>query len=487
MRPALVVASASALLAAATWVSACSSVLGLGDFTDQKADASANGGSAGIGGSGGATGDSGPTGGSGGATGGSGGAMGGSGGAMGGSGGSAPDAGPDSGDAGPSIACTDGEVFDALVNSDTNGHAGNVFAVGNGTEAYVVMGTDDRKRVLVQSVTDHPGSRRGNKAVVDVAGSMTVTGAQISASTLHVTGYGDYKNNSTWESIDLSFDLTNSLAATPDKEDLAAAPSGCPEIRRAFYVYDSVGVRHSAVSCLEDASGPSTGPMHLYVDGTPVGTTSTPNGTWEVNHFEISNGQYVVLTGEGPGEARLLHAAVNSPANFSSPVEVKFEATAPVTTWPMAAWDSTGGTSLLVLEVDVSGGGLSTPATLWHGVFSNLDDVAQTPPPSMTAIQQALKPADITKFYLYGKPSKIDIGEVVAGFIFPAENSVVYGLFSADGTPLSLGRPVAQASGKQVFPDVASGSLDGDPLIVWNVSDGTTSLVEGQSFHCLMN
>ena len=46
-RPALLLASASALVAGAVWASGCSAVLGLGSYTDQKGDASASGGSAG--------------------------------------------------------------------------------------------------------------------------------------------------------------------------------------------------------------------------------------------------------------------------------------------------------------------------------------------------------------------------------------------------------------------------------------------------------
>ncbi len=411
-------------------------------------------------------------------------------GASGGSAG-APDAGgaggSDAADSGPSVICASGGIFDVVGNTNTQGRSGNLFAVGNGAQAYAVMGTDDGKHVLVQTVTDQVGaSRLGNSAFVDVAGNMKVTGAQLSGGTLQVTGYGTYGATSTPGGIVLSFNVMQGLPPTPDNVDIVPAPNGCTQVRGAFYRYDSLGARHSALSCLEG----SNGPMDLYVDGKLVGSNPTPDGTYEVTDFALSHSEYVVLTGESPGQALVFHAPVGSPGQFGTPAKVQFEVSSPGATWPMAAWESTTGTSLLVLEANVTGGGFATPVKLYQGAFSNLDNITQVPPP-MTAIEQALTAADIAKLHLYGKPSPVGVGEVLVGSTFPAQDSIVFGLFSsADGTPLLLDHPVVQAtSSTQVFPSAAAASLGPDPLIVWNDYDSAASksVVRGQVFHCTAN
>ena len=340
--------------------------------------------------------------------------------------------------------CTHSEVFDVLLDADTQGRAGTLYAVGNGNEAYVVMGTEDGKRILVQTVTDQSGSRRGNQAIVDVPGIMKLTGAQLSG---RYAARHRLRRLRRHRRLGLDRSLLYGGAAVgaaghtrqgglgPRSWHLLASPARLLRLRL-------LGARHAALSCQEAADGGSTGRMDLFVDDVLVGSNSTPDGSYEVNHFLLSNGQYVLLTGEGPGEARVFHAPVNSPNQFKAPLLVKFKATSPTTTWPITAWESTGGTSLLVVEVDVSGGGLSTPASLWQGAFSNLDDVGNTPPP-MTAIQQALKPADLPTFYLYGRPSKVRRRRGRRRIELPSNDSIVFGLFShTDGKPLLLGQPV---------------------------------------------
>lgn len=475
MRPRIVVVPM--VLAGALVAFGCSSVLGLGDFTDGKPDASANGGA------GGTSGDS-----SVGGTGGSAGAM--------------PDAGgaggTDAGDAGPGVLCSDNDQFTVLADTDTAGKTADnsLFVVGDGAKAYVVMGSNDGSTVLVQTVTDKAGPGRvDSKALATVIppGSMNVTGAQLAGGKLHIMGYGNYDNVNGMSGIDVAFDQPNPPGIDPNSasETDIPLPGGCTSVKRAFYTYDSAGQLHSAVAC--DAS--DGGSDHdLYVDGALL--PSAPAGsTNEVTHFALSHGEYVLLTGEGPGVGLVYHAKLATPPakpTFPDGQNVLF-ASQGHATWLLAAWPAASGTSLMALDVTrVDGGyGFGPPTTVYQGVPNSLDDLAQVPPPGLNPIANAPDAPSFQKLDLYGKPEAVLFGTVMVGEPLTAKNHIAIALFSPDGSPYFVDQSVATAIGNQKFLDAAAGPLGGAILVVRNVystkDGGSVSTVEGDVFDCLQN
>ncbi len=460
--------TSAALVAAMVVAPGCGSLLGLGDFADQKTDASASGGSAGTGGSGGATGGSGGVG-----------AAGGSGGVTGGAGGSAPDGG-DAGDAGPQVTCTGIETFHVLKGTQTTGltASNSLFVATGNNEAYVVMGTENPAHVFVQRVTDQSGSSRLAE-FADIQPDIHVTGAQIVGNTLHVTGYGNYYNSG-WGQVDLSFSLQSPIDWTAPTVDFAPVPAPCATIQRAFYIYDSSGQRHSAMSCVEDADGGSGG-MDLYVDGNPIGTNQALDGSYEVTSFALSHAQYVLVTGEAPGEGVVFYGSFGS-ASLTKSKKIQFGANGG--SWPLAAWESTSGTSIILYSVRFDpDAGFGFPLDLYAGTVSDLATLDNVPPPNMLHIASVNSQPAIR---LAGKPAHVTNRTLLAESTFGGDE-VAFSVFAADGTPLALHQVVKQSSSTSIkYRDVAVGAIGNSVFVVWNEynTDTSESIVDGELFDC---
>lgn len=448
-------AISGALVSAMVVLAGCSSLLGLGDFKDQKPDASA--GNAGAGGS-------------------------------------APEAGGAGGTDGGGYSCSlDGAAFTIMKPTETGGVTPNhsMFVAAGDNQVFVVMGADQGGTVLVRRVTDQPGNSRLGTLVTyspQQAGggvnSMYVTGVEVRNGALHVTGYGSLPASPDWTGIDLVFTPQNGPDLGPNpKVNLIPAP--CSDVRSAIYRWDAGGKLHSAVTCIEPGDAGSA-PWDLYVDGIKIDSKTPGDNNLEASHFVLENKQYFVLTGEAPGEGGIYHAALGSTGSVSR-VTLRLSTDANQASQASLAWPVTGGMSIMGLRATKIGNTLGPPAAFWQGVFTDaqLPDLAKVPPPEMTSVQPLKAVSD---FVGYAEPRVGPaLGAVMAGASMGGD-VVRFSIFSPDGVPRVVAKQATQvdtSNGDQIL-GAAAGILTSNPIVVWDVQNTTSSdsTVKGQVYIC---
>lgn len=471
-------AFSAALVSAVLVAAGCSSLLGLGDFKDQKADASAgNGGSD-----------------------------------AGGAGGSAPEAGAGAGgtDGGGHSCTLDEAPFTIMKPAETGGvtpHQSMFVAEDvKQSQVYVVVGAEDGSSVLIQRVTDHAGSGRlgtlvsyspqqGNAGV----NSMFVTGAEVRNGALHVTGYGYDLASHEATGIDLVFTSNGpDLAPTPNLNKIPLPCATGAQVPGARFRWDAAGTPHYdyAVTCAEpsDAGADAGTTWDLFVDGIKIDSMTPGDHNVQVAEFALwGKKQYILLTGEAPTEGGIYYGTL-PPTGAVSRVPLRFSKDANQISHALRAWPVTSGISLFGLQVEATvtdaGVTLGTPAYFWQGVFTNaqLGDLANAPPLEMKKIQTL---GSVGDFVLYSEPRMGALGAVMAGASIVGD-AARFSLYSPAGAPLVVAQQAAKvdtSTGDQIL-DAAAGPLGTLSLVVvWDVQtpgpDGAlNSMVKGQVYFC---
>lgn len=442
----------SAILAGAVMMlclaPACSSLLGLNDYKDAKADAGSTGGAGGTAGK---------------------------------------DAGGDANDAGSTFHCDpQGTIFDVLKASELSNAAvdGESLIVVDGASAtpgdnhytYVVL-TDDlagTQNIVVRSIEDSFTSRLGNMVAYNPSQQFKIKAGYADQTHLHVLGrtYTDL--------VDVSFPLgNNAQPGMPTEVPLFA--NACPNgIQRSCFAREGSTV-HTLVTCNEPT--PDGGPwFSLYLDGALVDSGPDTNYELDVQDCTMVGSTLVMSTSTDPGYPLLRYGQSAKELQQTHPFKLTTDSTRATGIGAMIPTPAADGLVVLGMTYVPKA---YVPIDGYAGVvpLKSFADLETIPVPEL------LKQLTITKLAQVYLNARGDVGPDFNLFAGPSMDLSSVGLTVLDngGNLLDFGIPVYGADlTKSSVAAAAVGRVRNSIIVVWAEQDagGGNERIRGQAMIC---